>query len=69
MTTHLSATIGDKSVEKSVENRTTRKLVVHVKFQAPSSPIQCLTKGSIQEQHCMGEGGVDDGFDLLFTDI
>ena len=35
-------TIGDKSVEKSVQNRTTsRKSVVRVKFQAPSSPIQC----------------------------
>ena len=35
-------TILDKSVETIVENRiTSRKLVVHVKFQAPSSPIQC----------------------------
>ena len=38
----LHSTIGDKSVEKIVENRTTsRKSVVRVKFQAPSSPIQC----------------------------
>ena len=60
------ATIGDKSVE----NRTTsRKSVVRVKFQAPSSPIQCWTKSSSQEQHCMGERGVADGFDSLFTDI
>ena len=51
------ATIGDKSVETIVENRTTsRKSVVCVKFQAPSSPIQCWTKGSSHEQHCMGEG-------------
>ena len=35
-------TILDKSVETIVENRiTSRKLVVCVKFQAPSSPIQC----------------------------
>ena len=47
-----------RSVEKIVENRTTsRKSVVRVKFQAPSSPIQCWTKSSSQEQHCMGEGG------------
>ena len=54
----VRTTIGDKSVEKIVENRTTsRKSVVRVKFQAPSSPIQCWTKSSSQEQHCMGEGG------------
>ena len=36
------ATIGDKSVEKIVENTTSPcKLVVRVKFQAPFSPIQC----------------------------
>ena len=36
------ATIGDKSVEKIVENRTSPcKSVVRVKFQAPFSPIQC----------------------------
>ena len=64
------ATILDKSVETIVENRiTSRKLVVRVKFQAPSSPIQCWTKSSIQEQHCMGEGGVAEGFESLFTDI
>ena len=35
-------TIGDKSVENIVENMTTsRKSVVRVKFQAPSSPIEC----------------------------
>ena len=64
------ATIGDKSVEKIVENRTTsRKSVVRLKFQAPSSPIQCWTKRSSHEQHCMGDGGVADGFYSLFTDI
>ena len=52
-------TIGDKRVEKIVENRTvSRKSVVHVKFQAPSSPIRCWRKSSSQEQHCMGEGCV-----------
>ena len=38
-------TIGDKSVENIVENMTTsRKSVVRVKFQAPSSPIECWTE-------------------------
>ena len=50
----VRTTIGDKSVEKIVENRTTsRKSVVRVKFQAPSSPIQCWMKSSSQEQHCI----------------
>ena len=35
-------TIGDKSFDNIVENMTTsRKSVVRVKSQAPSSPIQC----------------------------
>ena len=49
-----------------------RKLLktgVLVKFQAPSSPIQCGTKSSRHEQHSMGEGCVADGFDSLLTDI